>query len=114
MNTHATTVGARVKSPVPAANDAHQPFAARYGLLLVIATLVLVVALPNPPRLPIAGQYMLGILAFAVIGWMTEAVSYPVSAIVITTLTAFMLGFAPNLADPKTLMGTSNEPKALS
>jgi len=107
MNSHATTIGTAVKSPGSGAGDAHQAFAARYGLLLAIAALVLVVALPNPPGLPIAGQYMLGILAFAVIVWMTEAVSYPVSAIVITTLTAFMLGFAPSLSAPNTLMGTS-------
>jgi anion transporter len=38
---------------------------------------------------------------------MTEAVSYPVSAVVITALMALMLGFAPQLADPAKLIGTS-------
>ena len=50
---------------------------------------------------------MLAILAFAVIVWMTEAIDYAVSAIVIAALMAFLLGLAPNPANPKVLLGTS-------
>jgi solute carrier family 13 (sodium-dependent dicarboxylate transporter), member 2/3/5 len=50
---------------------------------------------------------MLALLAFAVIIWMTEALDYAVSAIVIAALMAFLLGTAPNPANPATLMGTS-------
>ena len=50
---------------------------------------------------------MLAILVFAVIVWMTEALDYAVSAIVIAALMAFLLGFSPNPANPKALMGTS-------
>ena len=76
----------------------------RFGLLFATIPLLIIAFLPNPAGLPLAGQYMLGILVFAVIIWMTEAVSYPVSAIIIMTLMAFMLGFAPDLANPKVLM----------
>ena len=63
--------------------------------------------LPNPEGLPIAGQRMLAVLAFAVIVWMTEALDYAVSAVVIAALMAFLLGFSPNPANPKALLGTS-------
>ena len=79
----------------------------RYGLLLATAALIAITALPHPDGLPVAGQNMLAILAFAVIIWMTEAVSYPVSAILITTLTAFMLGLSPDVANPKAMLGTA-------
>ena len=80
---------------------------ARYGLILATIALIAIVSLPHPAGLPVAGQNMLGILVFSVIIWMTEAVSYPVSAVLITTLTAFLLGFSPELADPAKVMGTS-------
>ena len=80
---------------------------ARYGLILATIALTAIVSLPHPAGLPVAGQNMLGILVFSVIIWMTEAVSYPVSAVLITTLTAFLLGFSPELADPAKVMGTS-------
>src|SRR6187402_2772568 len=82
-------------------------FAQNWGLLLAIAALVAVLLLPTPAELPIAGHRMLAILAFAVIIWMTEAVDYAVSAIVIAALMALLLGFAPTVANPKVLMGTS-------
>jgi sodium-dependent dicarboxylate transporter 2/3/5 len=82
-------------------------FSAHWGLLAAIAALILVVALPTPEGLPIAGQRMLGILAFAVIVWMTESLDYAVSAVVIAALMAFLLGLSPNPANPKVLLGTS-------
>jgi solute carrier family 13 (sodium-dependent dicarboxylate transporter), member 2/3/5 len=42
-----------------------------------------------------------------VIVWMTEALDYAVSAVVIAALMAFLLGTAPNPANPAALMGTS-------
>jgi sodium-dependent dicarboxylate transporter 2/3/5 len=81
--------------------------ARNFGLLLAFAALVLVLLLPTPEALPVAGHRMLAILVFAVIVWMTEAVDYAVSAIVIAALMAFLLGFSPNPANPKALMGTS-------
>lgn len=78
-----------------------------WGLLLALATLIGVLLLPTPETLPVAGHRMLAILCFAVILWMTEAVDYAVSAIIIAALMALLLGFAPNPANPKVLLGTS-------
>ena len=78
-----------------------------WGLFAAIVALVVVLLLPTPAGLPVAGHRMLAILAFAVIIWMTEAIDYAVSAIVIAALMALLLGLAPNVANPKVLMGTS-------
>ncbi len=78
-----------------------------WGVLLAVAALVVVLWLPTPEGLSIAGQRMLAVLAFAVIVWMTEALDYAVSAIVIAALMAFLLGLSPNPANPKVLLGTS-------
>jgi anion transporter len=66
------------------------------------------VMMPTPQGLPVAGQVMLGILAFAVIVWMTEALDYAVSSVVIGALMVFMLAYAPDLAKPTRDMGTSS------
>jgi anion transporter len=79
-----------------------------WGLLLAIVALVAVLLLPTPAGLPVAGHRMLAILAFAVIVWMTEAIDYAVSAIVIAALMAFLLGFSPNPANPNAFLGTSS------
>ena len=79
----------------------------RYGLFVALAALALIALMPAQAGLPVAGQYMIGILVFAVIIWMTEAVSYPVSAFIITVLMTLLLGFAPGVADPSKLLGTS-------
>jgi anion transporter len=80
---------------------------ANWGLLLGVAALILIAVLPTPEGLPVAGQRMLALLAFAVIVWMTEALDYAVSAVVIAALMALLLGFSPNVASPNALYGTS-------
>jgi anion transporter len=80
---------------------------ANWGLLLAIAALVAVLLLPTPAALPVAGHRMLAVLAFAVIVWMTEALDYAVSALVIAGLMAFVIGLSPNPANPAAMMGTS-------
>ena len=94
----------RAKAPAPA-----RPgwLRSNWGVVLATAALVTVLLLPTPEGLSIAGQRMLAVLAFAVIVWMTEALDYAVSAIVIAALMAFLLGLAPNPANPKVLLGTS-------
>lgn len=82
-------------------------FVANWGLLAGALALIAILSLPTPAGLPVAGHRMLAILAFAVIVWMTEAIDYAVSAIVIAALMAFLLGLAPSVANPKVLMGTS-------
>jgi sodium-dependent dicarboxylate transporter 2/3/5 len=78
-----------------------------WGLLLAIAALVAALMLPTPEGLPVAGHRVLAILTFAVIVWMTEAVDYAVSAIIIAALMALLLGFSPNPINPNALLGTS-------
>ena len=70
------------------------------GLLAALAALVLIVMMPPTAGLPQAGQVMLGVLAFAVIVWMTEALDYAVSAVVIAGLMVFLLAYAPDAAKP--------------
>lgn len=76
------------------------------GLLAALAGLILVMLLPRPATLPVAGQIMLGLLLFSIILWVTEAVDYAISAVLITALMAFMLGLAPNAAKPEAVLGT--------
>ncbi len=72
----------------------------RFGLGLALVALFAVVFMPQPTGLPPAGQMMLAILAFAVIVWMTEALDYAVSAVVIAALMIFLLAFVPDAAKP--------------
>ena len=82
-------------------------FAANWGLFAGALALIVILMLPTPAGLPVAGHRMLAILAFAVLVWMTEAIDYAVSAVVIAALMAFLLGLAPSVSNPKVLMGTS-------
>ena len=83
-------------------------FFKRYGIVIGIIGLVAVCLMPTPEGLPVAGKRMLAILSFSVIVWMSDSISYPVSAAVILALMAFLLGLSPNVADPTKLYGTSN------
>jgi sodium-dependent dicarboxylate transporter 2/3/5 len=76
------------------------------GLLLATLALVAIVMLPQPAGLSVAGQHMLGIFVFAVIIWMTEAVDYAASSIILMALMAFLLGIAPDPAHPDRSLGT--------
>jgi anion transporter len=77
------------------------------GLLVALLALIGVLLMPLPADLPVAGQRVLAILVFAVVVWITEAVSYEVSAIMITALLAFLVGTAPTLENPEVVYGTS-------
>ena len=65
---------------------------ANWGLVLAAVVLLAILLLPTPAGLPVAGQRMLAIFGFAVIVWVTEALDYAVSAVVIAALMAFLLG----------------------
>ena len=82
-------------------------FLQRYGLIIGVIALVMVCLMPTPEGLPVAGKRMLGILLFSVIVWVTDSISYPVSAVVICTLMSFLLGMSPNVANPAVKYGTS-------
>ena len=79
------------------APEGQTPLAKKYGLLIALAVLVAVLLMPMPAGLSVAGHRMLAILLFAVITWITEAVTYPVSATVIASLMLLLLGTAPAL-----------------
>ncbi|WP_298252903.1 anion permease [Bradyrhizobium sp.] len=49
---------------------------------------------------------MLAVFGFAVVVWVTDALDYAVSAIVIAALMAFLLGISPNIANPNMPIGT--------
>jgi anion transporter len=72
----------------------------RLGLIAALVALLAVMLMPAPPGLPLSGQVMLAILAFAVIVWMTEALDYAVSAVVIGALMVFLLAYVPDSAKP--------------
>lgn len=78
-----------------------------WGLLGALVAMIILLLLPTPAGLPVAGHRTLAILAFAVIVWMTEAVDYAVSAIIIAALMAFLLGLSPDVANPNIMIGTS-------
>lgn len=73
---------------------------------LAFAALLIITFLPNNGDLPIVGQRALAILAFAIILWITEAVSYPVSSAMIIAISAVSLGLAPSMEDPSVEIGT--------
>ncbi|MDP4084618.1 MAG: DASS family sodium-coupled anion symporter [Bacillota bacterium] len=75
---------------------------------IVLSFLVLIVILVLPPfaGLPIAGQRALAVLAFAVMLWVTEAVTYPVSAAFIIVLLTFLIGLSPTMKGGSDLIGT--------
>jgi anion transporter len=75
------------------------PARARWvALLLATGALVAIVAAPTPEGLSVAGQRTLAVLAFAIVVWITEAVGYALSAALVVTLGALLLGFAPPFA----------------
>lgn len=75
-------------------------------LFAATAALVIILLLPTPETLPEIGHRALAILVFAIILWMSEAVSYPVSSTMIIGLIAIILGMGPTLEDPTATLGT--------
>ena len=76
-------------------------------LALPVSLCVLLVTLSLPlPGLSSSGQIVLGILAMAVLLWITEALAYPVSALLIAALMALLLGLTPD-SETGAVLGTS-------
>ena len=78
----------------------------KFGFISAFIALAVICLLPEQPGLSVAGQCMIGIMIFAVILWSTSAVSYPVSAGLIMTLTALFIGFSPG-TNPDQIIGTT-------
>jgi di/tricarboxylate transporter len=64
-----------------------------WGLLLAATVLLAILLMPTPTGLSVAGHRMLAVFSFAVIVWVTEALDYAVSAVVIAALMAFRSAF---------------------
>ena len=79
---------------------------AHWGLVLGVAVLLAILVLPTPAGLSVAGQRMLAVFGFAVVVWVTDALDYAVSAVVIAALMAVLLGISPNVANPNVLIGS--------
>ncbi len=83
-------------------------FAQRFGLIFAFLVLLALILIPAPQGLSTAGWRMIAVLIFSVIVWMSEAMTYPVSAAVIVSLMAFLLGLSPDPTNTKiAMMGTS-------
>ena len=86
-------------STAPAASPQATPASAklmpRIGLVSAFIILLAIVCMPPIAGLPQSGQMMLAILAFAVIVWMTEALDYAVSALLIGALMIGLLAISP-------------------
>ncbi|MGP0088857.1 MAG: DASS family sodium-coupled anion symporter [Xanthobacteraceae bacterium] len=102
------SVAEQTQSPPRTQTTAHQPrwLAKSLGLVLATAVLAAILLLPPSTGLPVAGQRMLAVFGFAVVVWISEALDYAVSAVVISALMALLLGISPDPAKPQTLIGS--------
>ncbi|WP_270933631.1 DASS family sodium-coupled anion symporter [Falsiroseomonas oryzae] len=75
------------------------------GLVLAVAAMLAFSALPPFEGLPVAGQRAIGILIFAVILWVSEAVDSTVSAVLIAAAIILLLGTAPDLQNAAQRVG---------
>lgn len=66
-----------------------------FFLLLAFAVMVAIAFMPKPVGLTVAGQRVIAVLVFAVIIWIAEAVSYPVSSMLILSSLIIFLGISP-------------------
>lgn len=82
-------------STAPQATPAPAKLMPKIGLVVAFIVLLSIVFMSPIAGLPQAGQMMLGILAFAVIVWMTEALDYSVSALLIGSLMIGLLAISP-------------------
>ncbi|WP_082683153.1 DASS family sodium-coupled anion symporter [Entomohabitans teleogrylli] len=77
------------------------------GLWIAALAAIIIMFLPFGPDLPVAGKNMIAILVFAIIVWISEAMDYTASAIAISALIIFLVGFAPDIQNPDALLGTT-------
>lgn len=90
---------------------AHEEKEASRSKVKIISFFLAFVALAAVLLVPIEGiewqgQIALGMLAFAVIMWVTEAVSYPVSSVLIISLISLLVGLSADPETPGEVFGT--------
>lgn len=76
--------------------------------ILAHIVLIAVLLLPQSESLSWQGQISLAVLGFAVIMWVTEAVSYPVSSVLIIGYITILLGLSPDPQEPSKALGTTD------
>ncbi|MDR3565503.1 MAG: DASS family sodium-coupled anion symporter [Negativicutes bacterium] len=89
-------------------SSATSPIAVSKIIITAVAVFAMlgIAFMPDIAGLSSAGQRILGILAFAVIVWVTEAIPFPVSGISIIVFMLLLLGFAPAKGVAGPLLGT--------
>src|SRR5699024_2221535 len=75
---------------------------------LAVLSLIIVLLIPTSDSLPVVGQRSLAILTFAVILWVTQAVNYEVSSVIIIVFVSFLVGLSPTIEDPSFLYVTKD------
>lgn len=75
------------------------------GLGLAVLVLAATVLAPPIEGLPVAGQRAVGILLFAVVLWVSEAVDLSVSSFLIAALIILLVGTAPDPQNPERIVG---------
>ncbi|HWQ42478.1 MAG TPA: anion permease [Desulfosporosinus sp.] len=75
-----------------------------WGLPLVFIVLIGLLMLPVPTGLSPQGYMLLVVLAFMLVVWVTECVSYPASSILLIVALTLTLGFS---SDKGQLIGTA-------
>ncbi|QNV41028.1 anion permease [Rothia amarae] len=76
--------------------------------MLAHIVLIAVLLLPHSESLSWQGQISLAVLGFAFIMWVTEAVSYPVSSVLIIGYITILLGLSPDPKEPSKALGTTD------
>lgn len=82
-------------TPAPAGHA--KPSMKWIWLVVAAIAMIVVLLLPTPDALPVAGHRALAVLVFAIVIWVSEAVTYPVSGVIIVGLMALLIGFSPSL-----------------
>lgn len=77
------------------------------AFVAAFAVLFLIRFAPLGGGLGTQGHVALAMLGFAIVLWVTEAVTYPVSAFLITAIMALMMGFSPDPKHPDHIFGTT-------
>ncbi|MGL5513535.1 MAG: SLC13 family permease [Sporomusa sp.] len=75
-------------------------------LMIALLTLLTVLFIPLS-GLTISGQRALAIAAFSIVVWVSECISYSLSAFAICTLITYLIGYAPDPTAPEKILGLS-------
>ena len=75
-------------------------------VLLGLAMMAAIALAPTPVGLSLVGQRVIAVMSFIVFMWITEAITYGVSAIALIFLLIVSLGFSPPSGATGEVLGT--------